>query len=242
MTPAALLGALVILSSGAPASDPMFSRATLTADRLCFDSPMSVDWQALARQEFDLFPLEGPSLEQLAARANLTFDFSAELPASSTALHFYVLSEAGLREIAPKRLLGHVRYRHNAPEPPELETVYGEICLPRPDGLTDAGFVAATSVPAAWQTELADLRRSADGLLVRLNTGSSRLPPPGARGAVAVRTAYVLSAPELPRQYLFVRRVPDHDCLGVCCTYAYDLYRWEAGLPSILWSAYDCDV
>src|SRR5215218_8407724 len=72
-TPAAFLGALVILSSGAPASDPMFSRAKLTADRLCFDSPMNVDWQALARQEFDLFPLEeGPPLEQLAARANLT--------------------------------------------------------------------------------------------------------------------------------------------------------------------------
>ena len=242
MTPAALLGALVILASGAPAPDPMFSRATLTADRLCFDSPLSVDWQALARQEFDLFPLEAPPLEQLAGSAHPTFDFSAELPASLTALHFYVLSEAGFREIAPNRLLGHVRYRHDAPEPPKLQVIYGEICLPRPAGLTDAGFVAATGVPVAWRTERADLRRSADGLLVRLNTGSSRLPPPGAKGAIAVRTAYVLSAPEFPRRYLFVRRVPDPDCLGACCTYSYDLYRWEAGLPSILWSAYDCDV
>jgi hypothetical protein len=48
---ATLLGALLAAADPGP-GEPTFSRAYLSPDGLCFDSPVNLDWEAMARREF----------------------------------------------------------------------------------------------------------------------------------------------------------------------------------------------
>lgn len=115
----------------------------------------------------------------------------------------------------PERLLGSIRY-------PFLqgrfkpEVFYGEVCLPIPKGVKDAGFVAASKIPLSWHKEPATLVRSGSTTRARLQSGSETLPPPAiTEKPTEVKAAYVLSR---------------------------DIYRWQRGLPVIASSAHGCDV
>jgi len=113
--------------------------------------------------------------------------------------------------------------------------------LPPPPGIQDAGFVVAINYTVAWNRVPAALVRSDSAILVRLENGASRLPPPGLDGgANEPKTAYILSGAGLPAKYLFVRRLDR--CPDVCCEFAYDIYRWEAGLPVLASNTYGCDL
>lgn len=241
---ATLLGAL--LAAATPElGEPTFSRAYLRPDGLCFDSPVALDWEAMARREFKTFALDNPPRDQLLSSMRMgdpTFTYSADLPDTLTHLHFYLIAETGPQPVVPERLLGTIRYRFQPPANPELDVFSGEICLPVPKAIDDAGFVATSSVPLSWQQTPATLVRSDSTTLVRLQSGSSAaLPAPGFDGgAVEVKTAYILSSTELATKYVFIRRMAD--CPRVCCEFTYDIYRWESGLPVVASNAYGCDI
>lgn len=200
----------------------------------------------MARQELKAFPFDDPPRDQLLSRSRMgvsTFEFSVDLPETLRRRHFYLVAETGSRPILPQRLLGFVQYRFHPPAEPVLEAFYGRICLPVPDAVHDAGFVATSSVPLSWQQAPATLFPSGSATLVRLESGSSALPAPGLdAGRIEVKTAHILSSAELAAKYLFVRRVPDPECLKLCCEFTYDVYRWEPGLPVVASNAYGCDI
>jgi len=241
---AALLGAW--LSAAPPEHDePAFVRAYLKPEGLCFESPVDLDWEAMARRELKAFPIENPPSEELlkhrSEMGDSTITFSAALPAALKRLHFYLIAETGPRPIVPERLRGSVRYRFKPPARPELDVFYGEVCLSAPKAVHDAGFVAASGVPLSWRKAPAALVRSGRVTLVRLPNGTSPLPAPGFnKDAAGVRTAYVLSSPGVATRYLFVRRVADSPESN--CEHTYDVYRWEPGLPVIASNAYNCDI
>lgn len=227
------------------AGEPTFSRAYLTGGDVCFESPVPVDWEALARQTLHAFPLEDPPRDRLLTLGEATgspiLPFSAALPKTFEGLRFYLLTESGVRSIEPRELHGWVRYRDSPPARPELERFSGEVCMPVPAGLRDAGFVVSASYPVSWQTAPAALVRSGATTLVRLEEGASSLPPPGLDGgAVEVKSAHILYSTALPIRYLLVRRVAQ--CPSVCCEFTYDIYRWEPGLPVIASNTYGCDI
>jgi hypothetical protein len=172
---------------------------------------------------------------------NSALPFSAALPAALRRLRFYLISETGVRPIVPQRLRGFVRYLYQPPARAELDAFYGQVCLPTPRGVRDAGFVAASRVPLSWRKGPATLVRSGSATLVQLRSGRSPLPAPRFNGEAAeVKAAYILSSPELATQYLLVRRVADSPKSN--CGLTYDIYRWEPGLPVVASNAYDCDV
>lgn len=241
---ATLLGALLTAAAPVP-SEPAFSRASLRdyPERVCFDSPVDLDWEAIARRELKSFPIDNPSLEDLrhAWMSHSDLMFSTGLPDPLTRLHYYLITETGPQSIVPEQLVGRVQYNFSRTGKPELQGFYGEICLPIPNGVEDAGFVAASKVPLSWQTEPAALVRSGSATRVRLQSGSAILPPPGFNeSAVAVKAAYILSGTGLATKYVLVRRVSDPDKAD--CELIYDIYRWQKGLPVIASSAHGCDV
>jgi hypothetical protein len=241
---ATLLGAL--LTAAAPVSaEPTFTRAHLPSypDRLCFESPVELDWEAIARRELKSFPIDNPSLEDLRQAWTAYSDllFKADLPGTLKRMHFYLLTEKGPQRIVPEQLVGHVRYNFPTKDKPKLAGFHGEICLPRPKGVDDAGFVAASKVPLSWQTKPAALVRSGSTTRVQLESGSAILPPPGLNeSATRVKAAYILSSPGLATQYVLVRRVSDPQ--KVDCEFIYDIYRWTKGLPVVASSAHGCDI
>jgi hypothetical protein len=245
---ATLLGAL--LTAAAPvSSEPTFTRGELrgffTRDSLCFDSPVDLDWEAIARREFKEFPVDNPPRNELlkhtteAGGDTSFFTFSAALPDTLNGLHFYLITETGVRPIGPKRLFGIIQYPSFTPDKFDPPVFSGTICLPVPDGLDDAGFVATSKAPLSWQKEPATLVRSGSTTRVRLQSGFATLPPPGiTETPIEVKTAYILSSPELTTKYLLVRRVVD----PTNCEFTYDIYYWKKGLPVIASNPYGCDV
>jgi hypothetical protein len=170
-----------------------------------------------------------------------TFTFFTDLPDALKRLHFNLITETGPQPIVPKRLLGTIHYDVHSPAKPKLVGFFGEICLPVPNAVTDAGFVAASSVPLKWKKAPVTLSRSGSATVIRLPSGSSVLPPPGVDGGgKEVKTAYILSNSEFAAKYLFVRRLSDP--LQADCEFIYDIYRWEKGLPVVDWNAYGCDL
>lgn len=241
---ATVLGVLLAAAAPGP-GEPVFSKAYLKPDGLCFESPVDLDWKTMARRELKAFPLDNPPTEELLKHRSEMGDsiltFSAPLPAALKRLRFYLIAETGPRPIVPQRLRGSVRYRFHPPAHPELDVFYGEVCLPVPKAVHDAGFVAASRVPLSWRKGRATLVRSGPATLVQLHSGRSPLPAPGFNeGAAEVKAAYILSSPELATQYLLVRRVADSPKSN--CALTYDIYRWEPGLPVVASNAYDCDV
>lgn len=244
---ATLFGAL--LAAAAPASvEPTFSRAYIrdlfNRDSLCFESPVDLDWEAIARREFKEFPIDSPPRDKVLGNGfepagASYFTFSAALPDALSGLHFYLIAEAGMRPIVPKRLSGMIyykSYKKNKIEPPGFG---GTICLPVPKGVDDAGFVATSKVPLSWQREPATLVRSDSTTRVQLQNGSAILPPPGiSESPIEVKSAYILSSAELAAKYVLVRRVVD----PTNCEFTYDIYRWEKGLPVIASNPHNCDV
>lgn len=243
---ATLLGAL--LTAAAPVSgEPTFTRAYLagffTRESLCFDSPVDLDWEAIARREFKEFPVDAPPQDELpkhtteAGRSSY-FTFSAALPDSLRSLHFYLISEAEPRPIVPEHLSGIIQYPSFALNKFESPLFTGTICLPIPKGVDNSGLVAASKVPLSWQKEPATLVRSGSSIRVRLQSGSAILPPPGiTQEPTEVKTAYILSSTELAPKYLVVRRVP-----ATFCEFTYDIYHWKKGLPVIASNADGCDI
>ena len=247
---ATLLVALLTTNAPAP-SEPTFSRAYLRdlfhRDSLCFDDPVDLDWEAIARREFKEFPVDNPPLDEFpkntteAGGDTSYFMFSAALPETLRDLHFYLITETGVRPIVPERLSGVIQYPSFAPKKFDPPVFYGTICMPVPKGLDDAGFVATSKVPLSWQKEPAALVRSGSTTRVRLQSGSATLPPPGFNeGAIAVKAAYILSSTKLATKYLLVRRVSDP--IKVDCELIYDIYRWQKGLPVVASNAYGCDI
>lgn len=242
---ATLLALLTTAAPGSGPGEPTFSSAYLTPEGLCFDSPRDLDWEALARREFKSFPIDNPPRDQLLSHSSemqvSVFKYSAALPETLKRLHFYLLTEKGPQTVVPERLLGSVHYDFRPPADPGLPVFSGRICLPVPKAVQDAGFVATSSVPLSWQKAPATLVRKGSTIQVQLPSGSSPLPAPGLdSGAIEVKTAYILSSPEVAVKYLFVRRVAD--CPRVCCEFTYDIYRWESGLSVIASTAYGCDI
>ena len=245
-----LFGAL--LTATPPASaEPAFTSAylvrgdSLELEDVCFESPIDIGWEALARRTFKKFPIDNPPKDQLRAHRREVggshFQYSAEVPESLKRRHFYLLTERGAQPIVPQRLRGSIRYSYYPPENPQPPVFYGQICLPIPKGLQDAGFVATSSVPVNWKKDPATLAYSGATPRIQLASGPAALPPPGTDAAATeVKTAYILSSPELGTQYLFVRRAVG--CANVCCEFAYDLYRVKAGLPMVAWTAFGCDL
>jgi hypothetical protein len=243
---ATLLGALLTAATPGP-GEPTFSRAYIrdwfNRDSLCFDSP-DVDWEAIARREFKEFPVDNPPQDELpkhtteAGRSSY-FTFSAALPDALSGLHFYLITETGTRPIVPKRLFGIIQYPSFTPDKFDPPVFTGMICLPVPNGLGDAGFVATSKVPLSWQKEPATLVRSGSTTRVRLQSGFAILPPPGiTEKPIEVKTAYILSSTELTTKYLLVRRVVD-PTFG---EFTYDIYRWQKGLPVIASNPHGCDI
>lgn len=245
---ATLLGALLTAAAPGP-SEPVFTRAYLTyhpekPSNLCFDSPVELDWEAMARRELKSFDLDNPPREELLKHSRevggSTLTFPAALPEDLKRRHFYLLTEKGAQPIVPKQLLGSVRYgRYSKDEygPPRF---FGEICLPVPNGLDDAGLVATSKVPLSWREDPATLVREGSTTRVRLPSGAlASIPPPGLNEHVTgVKSAYILSSTELATKYVLVRRVVNPPE----CEFIYDLYRWEPKLPVIASSAWRCDI
>ena len=67
---ATLLGALLTAAPPAP-TEPTFTRADLGPDGLCFDSPVDLDWEAMARRELTRFPFDDPPRDQLLSRSRM---------------------------------------------------------------------------------------------------------------------------------------------------------------------------
>ena len=234
-----------ILASGTQV-EPTASRAWLRQNLLCFESSVEIDWEAAARRELKTSSIENPLTAELRKEAegghDYYLDYTAPLPDVLSKLHFYLLSESGVIPIAPQRIYGSIRYRMDVARP-EPEFVGGEICLLKPQNVLDAGFVVAAHVPIEWSWKRPETISYGQQLLVRLESGASRLPPPGIDGhPPTVKSLIVVAGSGLHSRYLLARRAPDSRCVAGCCEFAYDLYRWEAGLPQILWSAYDCDI
>ena len=232
----ALVLAAVLTASASMPGEPTFSGAYLSLDRLCFDSPIPVDWEALARRELKASEREVLRQEQLEPHMfwdDSTFMFTADVPEDFRPLHFYLLTERGIQPITPEglRVWGTINYhRYAAAASPTEEVVHGEVCLPVPPAVEDAGFVAAVARPVEWQLFPATIDRSGSRTLVRRPNGDWTLPSTGHDTYdTEVRAAYVFSAAGLPAQYLLVRRA--ESCPPICCRFPYDVYRWEPGLP-----------
>lgn len=243
---ATLFGAALAAAAPEPA-EPTFTRAYLKPysrpERLCFDSPVDLDWEAMARRELKGFPIDNPTPAQIRKQKwDWGVAFSADLPDSLKGLHFYLLTETGPRQIVAERLEGVVRYETYVPGKPKLEGFSGAVCLSIPKDIHDAGFVATSSLPLSWQKSPATLARSGATTMVRLQEGGfSSLPPPGFdQDSIHVKSTYILSSTELAARYVLVRRVADPD--EVACEFNYDIYRWEPGLPVVASNAYGCDI
>ena len=237
---ATLLGAVLAAATSQPA-EPAFTRAYLKPDSLCFESPVDLDWEAMARRELKDFPIDHPTRDQiLKQKWDWGVKFFADLPDALERLHFYLLAETGPQPIVPERLEGIVRYDSRSLGNPRLQGFHGTICLSVPKNIRDAGFVAISSVPLSWQDSPATLVRSGATLLVRLQDGYSSLPPPGLdEKSIEVKSASILSSTELAPRYVLVRRLTDP---SRTCEFNYDIYRWEPGLPVLASNAYNCDV
>lgn len=231
------------LAAAAPQPDePKLTRAFVKRDRLCFESPVELDWEAMARERLKGFPIDRPSMDEIRKQKwEWGVTFSADLPDAFEGLRFHLVSETGVQPIVPERLQGVVRYGLFKPDDPKLEGFHGEVCLALPKGVRDAGFVATSSVPLAWQKTPATLVRSGAATMVRLQQGASSLPPPTFdKTAIVIKSALILSSTALSTQYLFVRRLGDPD--SVPCEFIYNIYRWEPGLPVVESNSYGCDV
>lgn len=238
-----LIAALLMAAAAKPA-EPVFTRVSLEPEGLCFDSPVELDWEAMARREFKEFPIDDPPRDQIVPRGERRriYSFFTDLPKPFKGQHFYLLAETGTQPIRPQRLFVSFHYRYHPPAKPE-PMFRGQLCLPVPDAVHDAGFVATSGVPLSWQKTPATLSRSGSTTRVRLPSGSAPMPPAGLDGGLdEVKAAYILSSAGLKTRYLFVRRVPDTQCRRLCCEFTYDIFRWESGLPVVASSAYGCDI
>lgn len=238
---ATLLGATLAVAS--PQSDePTFTRTFLKRDRLCFESPVELDWEAMARRELKGFPIDRPSMAEIRKQKwEWGVIFSADLPNALEGLQFHLVTEMGVQPIVPESLQGVVRYNLLKPDDPKLEGFHGQVCLAIPEDVREAGFVATSRVPLTWQKTPATLVRSGATTMVRLQQGASSLPPPRYdKTAIVIKSASILSSTALSTRYLFVRRLGDPD--SVPCEFIYDIYRWEPGLPVVESNSYGCDV
>lgn len=238
----------VMLAAGTTPSEPTVSRVSVRQDLLCFASPIELDWEAIARRELESrqISIARPPRHQLRRESeggdDYYLDYTGPVPELLSRSHFYLLSERGVVPLRPQRLYGSIRYRRGA-APVEPQFTGGEVCSPKPHSVADAGFVFASSTPIEWNWRRAETISDGQELLVRLASGASRLPLSGVKGhPAAVKTLLIVGGSVFTTRYLFVRRVSDDACIAACCEFAYDLYRWEPGLPQILWSGYGCDV
>lgn len=253
LLPPMLLGCLLVTvrwtfaaePHGPASTKPTFSPAHLTEEGLCFESPVEVNWEAVARRELADSTIANPptdQLERLWATGVLTF--ARDLPASLRSTSFYILSEAGVVEAPAPHLSVSVLYdiTSKRTDPPTLRAFAGELCVkPPPSGVSDAGFVVSSALPLELHTTQAWTTRSGEDVLVRVADKITVLPRSTSPSvAVEVKTAYVLEVSGSSTRHLFVRRVAS--CLEPCCEFAYDLYRWDVGLTEVATSAYGCDV
>lgn len=239
-------------------SVPEFRPAYFGTNEIRFEPFVSIDWQSIARANFHSFDIERPDLTQLRDKwsevsASSQFEYTAPLP-STLVQHVYVLTEAGVFDLAPNRLIGTISYvlaSQNAKPtgPPTFEGVVSAVS--KESSASDAGFAVSFRNPVKFEispvpvsssasdpgifeskngNQATYMYRDASGLLGKLEQEPMETP--------GVQKAYLLKFSGIPSSYLFVRWVPD----ASNCQYKYSLYKVSDRITKVVDNFYGCDA
>ena len=236
----------------------IFTPAYLRSGDVEFDTPLDVDWEALARNHYGSAKLTNPDRDEIRRRwsevTGATFEFDASLPPLFKSGTFYLIAESGSGFLEPTQLKGTVTYQSDeAATQISAPTFYGTVLTavnPRP---ADAGFIVYSPVRRTV-TKIEGLRnRTQEPRLSVRQEGNENIFTLTDRGKMIVvgrkpakypvlQSATLFRFGQGDTAYLAIRWVPDKDCIEACCEHAYSLYRISDVAELVLENFYDCDV
>lgn len=256
------IGVVTVVPSATPRLDIDFTRAFHTEGEIRFEPFGEVDWEAIARANFDEFDIDDPPREKI--RENWweigwisTFAYSARLPDEVAEARYYLLAESGVVEVEPVALRGSIQYAANEEASSVSEPEFEGVIVSRPMtdmAIEDAGFVLRASRAVSFQVEEIPLdgsstprieRQSASDLVTYGlidQAGNEWVFGKRRPGQPGIRRAYKLTIEPQMGSYFFVRWEPDEQCVVDCCHYAYSLFRFEIDPRRELDNRYECDI
>jgi hypothetical protein len=219
-----------------------FINAMPTKRGVEFDSPIEIDWRALAPTRYD-----NPSKSELAEFekqkdmfGNTEKEYIVTIVPELARRHFYFFSSDGVVELKVERMKGTVRFGFLNPGQERID--YGGLIGAAKTGTLPqgGGFVAVT--PDAEEFE-----KSAAGVSLSKLSDALRAAAPGDTAKSHPELWKVIKAIRLRRvstgeSYYFVQFAPDTACKWMCCESSYSLATTANPPKFVATNDYDCDI
>jgi hypothetical protein len=229
--------------SGASAKSGLtFINALPTKRGIEFDSPIEINWRALAPRRY-----ENPSRSELAEFEkqkdmfdNTEKEYIVSIVPELARRHFYLFSSDGVVELKVERMIGTVRFGFLDPGRARID--YGELIGVAKTGTLPqgGGFVAATPDAEEFENSAVGMSLSKLGDALRqVATGDDiRKSPELWRIIKATRLRRVKTG----ESYYFVQFAPDTECKELCCLSSYSLTTAANSPKFVATINYDCDI
>jgi hypothetical protein len=219
-----------------------FINALATERGVEFDSPIEIDWRALAPKRYD-----NPSKSELAEFekqkdmfGNTEKEYIVTIVPELARRHFYFFSSDGIVELKVEKMKGVVSFGFL--DPGQERADYGGLIGVAKTGTLPqgGGFVAVTPDAEGFEKSAVDMSLSKlSDALRKVATGDD------VRGAPELWT--IIKANRVRRvktgeSYYFVQFAPDTGCKWLCCESSYSLATTANPPKFVATNEYDCDI
>jgi hypothetical protein len=229
-------------SGPAAKSGLTFINAYPTKRGVEFDSPIGINWRALAPSRFD-----NPSKSELAELekqkdmfGNTEKEYIVSVVPELARRHFYFFCADGVVELRVERMIGTIRFDFVDPERRRMD--YGKLIGVAQTGTLPkgGGFVAVARDAEEFERSAVgmSLPKLSDALRKVVTSHDTHLHPELSAVIKAIRLRHVKSG----ESYYFVQFVPDTECKEVCCLSSYALVTTGNPPKFVAGIEYDCDI
>jgi hypothetical protein len=219
-----------------------FIKALPTKRGVEFDSPIEINWRALAPRRYD-----NPSKSELAEFekqkdmfGNTEKEYVVSIVPELARRHFYFFSSDGVVELKVERMKGIVRFGFLDPGQERVD--YGGLIGVAKAGTLPqgGGFVAVT--PDAEEFERSPVGVSLSGLSDALRKVAAGDDVRSSQELWTIIKANRLRRVKTGESYYFVQFAPDTECKWLCCESSYSLATTTNPPKFVATNDYDCDI